>query len=76
MITPEQIEAVEARAPVAEGYRFELLERAEIAALIRLIATWFPGIRVGSASGYLRRASTPSRCTSTMRARATSSCIC
>ena len=56
MIAAKQIEAIAARAPLAKGYRFELLERKEIAAVIGLIATWFPDIRVGGASGYLREA--------------------
>jgi hypothetical protein len=43
-----------AQAPLADGYRFDLLERAEIGTLISFVATWFPDIRVGSASRYLR----------------------
>ena len=56
MISPDRIEVIAARAPLAEGYRLELLERTEVAALIGFIATWFPDIRVGGASGYLREA--------------------
>ena len=42
------------RMPLAEGYRFELLKRAEVGALIGFIQTWFPDISVGVASCYLR----------------------
>ena len=50
----EDIQELAARAPLAEGYRFALLERAEIRKLIGFVETWFPDIRVGSASCYLR----------------------
>jgi GNAT superfamily N-acetyltransferase len=48
------IEEVAASAPLAEGYRFELLARREVGEVIAFIDRWFPDIRVGSASGYLR----------------------
>jgi hypothetical protein len=48
------IEPLAARAPLAEGYRFELLERGDVGALVDFIATWFPAVSVGGASGYLR----------------------
>ena len=40
--------------PLGEGYRFELLKRTEVGALIGFIKTWFPDISVGGASCYLR----------------------
>ncbi|HEU5293364.1 MAG TPA: hypothetical protein VFU71_01115 [Burkholderiaceae bacterium] len=43
------------RAPVATGYRLQLLERSQIGAVIALIARWYPDVSVGSASGYLDR---------------------
>jgi hypothetical protein len=36
------------------GYRLELLARADIPEVIAFVKTWFPGITVGSASGYTR----------------------
>jgi len=50
------IQRLAARAPLAEGYRLDLLKREEIDELIAFIGTWFPDISVGSASGYLRPA--------------------
>jgi hypothetical protein len=40
-------------APVAAGYRFQLLERSQVRAVVALIARWFPDVSVGSASRYL-----------------------
>ena len=51
-----EIAQLAARAPLAEGYRFELLERTEVESLIGLVESWFPDIGVGGASGYLRSA--------------------
>lgn len=48
------IDAIAAMAPLAPGYRFELLQRSEVAALIGAIAQWYPDISVGSASCFLR----------------------
>ncbi len=48
------IEPLATRLPLGEGYRLELLKRTEIGALIGFIEAWFPDIRVGSASCYLR----------------------
>ena len=48
------IGAIAAMAPMAPGYRFELLQRSEVAALIGAIAQWYPDISVGSASCFLR----------------------
>jgi GNAT superfamily N-acetyltransferase len=45
-----------ARMPLAAGYRFEPLQRAEVSALIEFTETWFPDISVGSASCFLRDA--------------------
>jgi hypothetical protein len=47
------IERSIARVPHPRGYRFALLEREQIDALIARLHTWFPEIRVGSASCYL-----------------------
>jgi hypothetical protein len=40
--------------PLPNGYRFELLRRGDIAEVVAFIRSWFPGITVGSASGYTR----------------------
>jgi hypothetical protein len=40
------------RVPLPEGYRFEVLRRSDIAEVVAFIRSWFPGISVGSASGY------------------------
>jgi len=48
------IEQLAVHLPLAEGYRLELLKRAEVGALIGFIETWFPDISVGGASCYLR----------------------
>ena len=41
-------------APLPDGYRYELLNRSEIPALVRAVDEWFPGLAVGNASCYLR----------------------
>lgn len=41
-------------APLAKGYRFEMISGAEVTLLVGLLAAWFPDISVGSASCYLR----------------------
>jgi hypothetical protein len=51
-MTVEEMTA--AHVPVPEGYRFELLRRSGIAEVVAFIRLWFPGITVGSASGYTR----------------------
>jgi hypothetical protein len=43
-----------AKVPLARGYRFELLQRREIPAIVAAVKAWFPEISVGSASCYLR----------------------
>lgn len=43
-------------AQLAEGYRFELLSRAGVGALIGFLRSWWPDISVGGASCYLRDA--------------------
>ena len=48
------IEAAIAKVPLARGYRFELLDRSEITALVAAVKSWFPEISVGAASCYLR----------------------
>lgn len=42
------------KVPLARGYRFELLQRHEIPAVVASLKAWFPEISVGSASCYLR----------------------
>ena len=54
MMNGADITPLIAQAPLADGYRFELLDRAAIGTLISFVATWFPDIRVGGASCYLR----------------------
>ena len=49
-----RIEDLAAKSPLPEGYRYALLNRAEIPALINFLATWFPEVAVGAASCYLR----------------------
>jgi hypothetical protein len=51
-MTVEQMRA--AHVPLPEGYSFELLRRSDIAEVVAFIRLWFPGITVGSASGYTR----------------------
>lgn len=41
-------------APLADGYHFDLLDRTDIGTLISFVETWFPDIRVGGASCYMR----------------------
>jgi len=48
------LDAPAAHVPLTRGYRFELLQRAEVGVLTNFIATWMPDIGVGSASVYLR----------------------
>lgn len=55
MMGRRDLQALAARMPLAEGYRFEPLERAEIGAVIGFVRAWFPDIVVGGASCYLRR---------------------
>jgi hypothetical protein len=54
MISPAHIAHLAASAPLASGYRFELLRREEIPALVKCVNEWFPGISVGGASRYMR----------------------
>jgi hypothetical protein len=48
------VEDMTARVPLPGGYRFDLLRRSDIAEVVAFITLWFPGITVGSASGYTR----------------------
>ena len=48
------IERFAASAPLAAGYRFELLTRAEVPALIDGLSKWHRDISVGGASCYLQ----------------------
>ena len=48
------IQRLAENTPLGAGYRFELLQRAEIPTLVAALATWFPDISVGGASCYLQ----------------------
>ncbi len=48
------VEEMGVRSPLPEGYRYALLERPEVPALISFLRHWFPGIAVGAGSCYLR----------------------
>jgi hypothetical protein len=48
------LDRLAAQAPVADGYRLTLIDRAEIDAVIAFIGRWYPDVGVGSASGYLQ----------------------
>ena len=48
------IEQMSAMTPLPDGFRFELLKRADIPALIEAIRLWHPDIAVGGGSCYLR----------------------
>jgi hypothetical protein len=47
-------EGLATSVPLPAGYRYELLRRSEVPALISALDEWFPGLAVGSASCYLR----------------------
>jgi hypothetical protein len=49
-----EIQSFTVAAPLAAGYRFELLQRNEIPALVAALKNWFPDISVGGASCYLQ----------------------
>jgi hypothetical protein len=53
MIWPS-LHEISAMMPLPDGYRYELLKRFEIPALIEAIKVWYPEIAVGAASCYLR----------------------
>jgi GNAT superfamily N-acetyltransferase len=42
-------------SPLPAGYRFELLRRDDIGALVAHLDRWYPDVGVGAASGFLRR---------------------
>jgi len=48
------IDALSAMAPLPDGYRYEMLARQGIPALIAAIRLWHPDIAVGGASCYLQ----------------------
>lgn len=48
-------EVLTSRAPLPEGYRYELLKRPDIPALIRNINECYPSLAVGNASCFLRQ---------------------
>lgn len=47
-------EALAASVPPPDGYRYELLRRSEVPALVDVLDKWFPGLAVGNASCFLR----------------------
>jgi hypothetical protein len=47
-------EALVITVPLPDGYRYELLRRSEVPALINVLDDWFPGLAVGNASCFLR----------------------
>jgi hypothetical protein len=47
------VECFAQMAPLAPGYRFELLKRSEVRVLIDALTRWFPDISVGGASCFL-----------------------
>ena len=47
-------EALVITVPLPDGYRYELLRRSEVPALINALDDWFPGLAVGNASCFLR----------------------
>jgi hypothetical protein len=49
-----EIDEMTASVPLPAGYRYDILKRSEIPALIGFITRWFPDISVGSASCYVR----------------------
>lgn len=49
-----EIDEMTAKAPLPPGYRYELLKRSEVPALVGFINKWFPDISVGGASCYVR----------------------
>jgi hypothetical protein len=46
-------EALATRVPPPDGYRYELLRRPEVPALVKSLEEWFPGLAVGNASCFL-----------------------
>jgi len=48
------MDEMSAMSPLPDGYRYEMLARSEIPALIEGIKRWHPDIAVGGASCYLR----------------------
>lgn len=48
------VDEMQAQVPLPQGYRFELLQRSEIAELIGCAKAWFPDGSVGAASCYMR----------------------
>ena len=51
------IAEVTARAPLPNGYRYQMLQRQQAPELICSIEAWYPDIAVGNASCDLREAS-------------------
>lgn len=55
------IEALSILMPLPEGYRYERLDRADVAPLIAALKSWHPAIAVGAASCFLREDFYPAR---------------
>jgi hypothetical protein len=49
-----QVDEMTTSVPLPEGYRYEVLKRSEVPALVGFINQWFPDISVGGASCYVR----------------------
>ena len=47
-------QALAATVPLPDGYRYEVLTRSEVPALVNALDDWFPGLAVGNASCFLR----------------------
>ena len=47
-------EALTNSVPLPDGYRYDVLRRFEVPALVVAIEEWFPGLAVGNASCFLR----------------------
>jgi len=48
------VEDITTRAPLPPGYRYQYLDRPQVATLITALKAWYPGIAVGNASCHLR----------------------
>lgn len=49
-----RVDALATQAPLPKGYRYERLDRKQVAYAVRSLAEWFPGIVTGNASCHLR----------------------
>lgn len=55
------IEELSAMMPLPDGYRYEGLDRANVAPLIAALKSWHPAIAVGAASCFVREEFYPAR---------------